>query len=72
MFIRNHFALAVALLPFRLRAGVIKHKSPTPEKSCVNCKTTHRTGRPFCSADCCREYKENGNVSRANRTEQTL
>lgn len=41
-----------------------KVKLPNPEKKCVNCKQPHTVARPFCSADCCREYKANGNVAR--------
>lgn len=41
-----------------------KVKLPNPEKKCVNCKQTHTVARAFCSADCAREYKANGNVPR--------
>lgn len=28
-----------------------------PEKLCLHCKRKHTTGKPFCSADCCRKER---------------
>jgi len=67
-FIYNPFSmLAVTLAQARLHGrGKVRNSMPTPEKKCVNCKTPHTTGKPFCSAGCRHEYKDNGNQPRVS------
>lgn len=45
--------------PLYVRTSHFGNRPPgtKPEKPCLHCKRPHRTGKPFCSADCCREHK---------------
>jgi|GEM_PF-5916607 len=38
---------------------IFRRKTPLESKSkpCPNCHKSHTTGKAFCSAECCREYK---------------
>lgn len=51
---RAKLLLAAALVGGR---ADIKVGKPKPLQICPNCGGMHRTGKEFCSADCCREYR---------------
>ena len=55
---------------FALWAWALQHNGPIfttgddpkprnkPVKTCPHCKRPHQTGKAFCSAECCRNYKK--------------
>ncbi len=38
--------------------GLRKIYHPKKEKACLNCGTVHTHNNSFCSATCCKEYKD--------------